>query len=77
MRIFSKGARVAQPTYGPGTITDADAHHTVIDFDNHGLRKFVTSLVVLESTNEPAPERIKSARRTKRAAAAPPPAPER
>jgi hypothetical protein len=65
VRIYPKGARVAQPTYGPGTITDADTHHTVIDFDNHGLRKFVTNLVVLESTNEPAPERIKAARRAK------------
>jgi hypothetical protein len=65
VRIFPKGARITQPTYGTGTVTDADAHHTVIDFDNHGLRKFVTSLVVLESTNEPAPVRAKGARRAK------------
>lgn len=63
MKMFSKGARVAQPTYGPGTITDANDHHTVIDFDNHGPRKFVTSLVVLESTSEPAPNRPKGARK--------------
>ena len=70
--MFSKGARVSQSTYGAGTITDTDSNHTVIDFDNHGPRKFVTSLVVLESTNEPAPERAKPARRAKRAT---PPAP--
>lgn len=69
MRIYGKGARVAQPNYGPGTITDANAHHTVIDFDQHGLRTFVTSLVTLAPTSEPAPERAKSARRTKRAPA--------
>jgi hypothetical protein len=63
VKIYGKGARVAQPTYGPGTITDANAHHTVIDFDQHGLRTFVTSLVTLAPTSEPAPERAKSARR--------------
>jgi len=72
VRIYSKGARVAQPTYGPGTITDADSHHTVIDFDNHGPRKFVTNLVVLESTNEPAPSRAKPARKARAKAAATP-----
>jgi len=60
MRIYARGARVAQPNYGPGTVSDADAHHTVVDFDNHGPRKFVTSMVVLESTNEPAPHRAKA-----------------
>ena len=67
MKIYSKGARVAQPQYGPGTVTDANANHTVIDFDGHGLRRFVTSMVNLAPTSEPAPERARSAaRRTKR-----------
>lgn len=70
MQPFAKGDRVVQPTYGPGTISDTNAVHTIIDFDNHGSRTFITSMVTLERTNEPAPIRVKPARRTKKAAVA-------
>lgn len=63
MKVYSKGARVSQPNYGPGTVTDADSHHTVIDFDNHGLKRFVTTMVALAPTSEPAPEKAKAVRR--------------
>ena len=63
MKGFGKGDRVAQPTYGAGTITDANVHHTVIDFDQHGLRTFVTSLVQLTTTTESAPDRPKTRKR--------------
>jgi hypothetical protein len=62
MRSFAKGDRVTQPQYGAGTITDVNERHTVIDIDEHGTRTFVTSMVTLESTAEPAPARAKSAR---------------
>ena len=70
MKVYSKGARVSQPNYGPGTVTDADAHHTVIDFDNHGLKRFVTTMVALAPSNEPAPEKAKVVRRKKAVKAA-------
>ena len=67
----SKGDRVAHGEYGPGTITDLDVYHTVIDFDAHGIRRFVTSRVVLERTSDPGPtaaeRREASARRTRAA----------
>jgi hypothetical protein len=66
MRLFSKGDRVTQPNYGPGTVTEANVYHTVIEFDQHGIRTFVTDRVVLEPTNEPAPARAKGSR-TRRA----------
>jgi hypothetical protein len=71
VQIFTKGDRVVQPQYGPGTIADTNAEHTVVDFDNHGSRMFITSMVALEPTNEPAPNRPHPARprRTKKAAA--------
>ena len=50
-----KGDRVSQAQYGPGTITDLDTYHTVIDFDAHGPRRFLTNRVVLEPTSEPGP----------------------
>ena len=36
MAFPSKGDRVAHFQSGPGTITDMDVHHTVIDFDGLG-----------------------------------------
>lgn len=67
MHIYAKGDRVVQPTYGAGTVAAADALHTVIDFDDHGLRTFVTSLVHLERASSPAPVRAKPVRRAKKA----------
>lgn len=83
MAFPSKGDRVAHSQYGAGTITDMDVHHTVIDFDGFGTRRFVTSRVVLEKTTDPGPTaaerkavaavRTKAARAAKRAAEPPKP----
>lgn len=63
----TKGMRVAQAKYGPGTVTDTDGVHIVIDFDNHGPKRFVSSMVTLAPTSEPAPEKTKPTRRKKKA----------
>jgi hypothetical protein len=65
VETFGKGDRVSQANYGSGTITDSNSEHTRIDFDNHGPRTFLTRLVVLAATAEPAPVRVKG-RRAKR-----------
>ena len=65
MKAWTKGDRVVQPTYGPGTLVEVNEHHTVIDFDEHGRRTFKTQLVVLQATNEPAPARAARKRATK------------
>ncbi len=57
MKTFAVGDRVVQANYGAGTVTAADARHTVIDFDLHGVRRFVTAMVSLTATTEPAPAR--------------------
>ena len=57
MRSFGKGDRVSQSAYGVGTIVEVDDQRTVIDFDEHGVRKFVSSMVNLTPTNEPATAR--------------------
>jgi hypothetical protein len=72
MAFPSKGDRVAHGDYGPGTITEQDIYHTLIDFDTHGLRRFVTSKVVLERTSVPSPT---AAERRSAAAAARPKTP--
>ena len=65
MKAWTKGDRVVQPTYGPGTLVEVNEHHTVIDFDEHGRRVFATRLVVLQATNEPAPAKAARKRATK------------
>jgi hypothetical protein len=63
VKLYSIGDRVAQMSYGAGTVTLANEYHTIIDFDEHGLRTFVTRIVQLEPSNTIAPERPKRARR--------------
>jgi hypothetical protein len=63
MATFKVGDRVTQPNYGDGTITGADDHHIVIDFDGHGVKRFASSLVALERTSAPAPARAGKAKR--------------
>ena len=66
--MFAKGDRVVQPQYGAGTITEVNDRHTVIEFDEHGTRRFLTSMVTLESTSAPAPTRAPRARKTRKKA---------
>jgi hypothetical protein len=63
VKLHSIGTRVAQTSYGAGTVTLANEYHTVIDFDEHGVRTFVTRMVQLERSDTVAPERPKRARR--------------
>jgi hypothetical protein len=70
VRGYAIGDRVSQPQYGTGTIRLVDEHHTVIEFDEHGLRRFATAMVKLERSSTLEPE--KPPRRTRKKAAPPP-----
>jgi len=70
MATFKVGDRVTQPNYGDGTISGADDHHIVIDFDGHGVKRFATGLVVLERTSAPAPARAAKPKRVAKTAVA-------
>ena len=65
MARYTTGARVSQGQYGPGTIVESNEHHTVIDFDKHGVRRFVTMMVELESSTVAAPAKAKGKARRK------------
>ena len=54
---YSIGDRVVQPQYGAGTVTAANEFHTVIDFDEHGLKTFATGRARLDPSSTPAPAR--------------------
>ena len=45
MPRYSPGKRVSQDQYGPGTIVECNERHTLIRFDDHGVRLFVTTIV--------------------------------
>jgi hypothetical protein len=70
MRLFTNGNRVTQAQYGPGTIVSTDERYTVIEFDEHGQRKFVTTMVTLEATNAPAPAKAETKSRRRKSTAA-------
>ena len=63
MPRYTIGDRVSQAQYGAGTVTMANEYHTVIDFDDHGVRTFSTALVQLERSDTVAPARPTKTRR--------------
>jgi hypothetical protein len=65
VKLYAKGSRVTQSDYGTGTVTSSDERYTVIEFDNHGRRTFVTDMVMLGKSEEPAPNRPTKAKRTR------------
>ena len=67
MPKYAPGKRVLQEQYGAGTIVESNDRHTVIDFDEHGVRRFVTMMVRLEASSVPAPTKPKRKSSRKRA----------
>ena len=55
---------MSQSRYGTGTITAVDERHTIIYFDEHGSRTFVTTMVQLEASDTEKPVKVKRARKT-------------
>jgi hypothetical protein len=65
---FSAKDRIHHTVHGHGTILKVDERRTTIAFDDAGTRTFVTSMVELAKSDEPAPAR-RSARKKKTAPA--------
>ena len=76
MKRFDVGARVMEPTYGLGSVIAVEDAYTRVQFDEHGVKKFLTSMSKLEPSDEPAPAgargvKPRKKRVTKKAVAAP------
>jgi hypothetical protein len=69
MKALAEGLYVKHFQYGCGVITASDAERTSIDFDLHGPKKFVTSLMVVEPAEGTPPKRPRTKRRKKVTAA--------
>ena len=55
MKRFEVGARVVEPTYGLGSVVAVEDAYTRVQFDEHGVKKFLTSMSQLEPSDEPVP----------------------
>ena len=74
MKRFDVGARVMEPTYGLGSVIAVEDNYTRVQFDEHGVKKFLTSMSKLEPSDEPAPagvRKVRKKRTTKKAITAP------
>ena len=67
---LSVSQRVTHSKYGLGVISELDSQYTVIDFDEFGVKKFLTRIVTLESSDEPLPKRRRRRKATTKAATA-------
>ncbi len=79
MKRFDVGSRVVEPTYGFGSVVAVEDAYTRVQFDEHGVKKFLTSMSKLEPSDEPVPPgarggKPRKKRTTKKAAAAAEPA---
>ena len=57
MQTLVEGQAIRHDQYGLGTVTESNVERTTIDFDNHGVKKFVTSIWSAELIGEPPTER--------------------
>lgn len=65
MKALSEGLYIKHSQYGLGVITDSDSERTSIDFDLHGMKKFVTSIMVVEPAEGTPPKRSRAKRKKK------------
>lgn len=76
MKRFEVGSRVVEPTYGHGSVVAVEDAYTRVQFDEHGVKKFLTSMSRLEPSDEPVPAglrgggKVRKKRTTKKTAAA-------
>jgi hypothetical protein len=52
---FAVADRVHHSEYGHGKVTVVNDRHTSIEFDDAGVKKFVTDLVQLTRSDSPSP----------------------
>ena len=65
MKALQEGAYVKHFQYGLGVVTQSNSQRTSIDFDLHGPKKFVTSLMVVEIAEGRPPRRRRAKQASK------------
>jgi hypothetical protein len=57
MHVLPEGQTIKHEQYGLGTVTESNIERTTIDFDSHGVKKFVTSIWSAELVGTPPTDR--------------------
>lgn len=70
MQVMQEGQTIKHGTYGLGIVTASDPERTAVDFDDHGLKLFVTSIFSAEIIGEAPATPPKANRRRKASTAA-------
>lgn len=60
MKAIPEGQYIKHYRYGMGIVTESDAQETSIDFDLCGLKRFVTTLMVVELSDLVPPKRVRA-----------------
>ncbi len=68
MKALKESQYLKHAQYGFGVVAESNADRTTIDFENHGKKKFVTSMMVVELVDGEAPKPKRASRRKKAAA---------
>ena len=70
---FAQGAQVEHPKFGLGSVASCTEEQIVIKFDEHGEKKFVSTIVLpnLKKSDRQPPAETRRAARKKVAAVAP------
>ena len=72
MQTLRQSQCVKHAQYGIGFVTESNSERTSIDFNDHGKKKFVTSIMVVELLAGEAPAKSTARRRKKAVTAAAP-----
>jgi hypothetical protein len=70
VQVMQQGQTIKHDTYGLGIVTASDQERTTIDFDDHGTKMFVTSIMTAELIGEAPAVPPKTRRRRKASTAA-------
>lgn len=66
MDPLQEGQKIKHELYGEGVVLDSDEERTTIEFANHGVKKFVTSMMVCEVIGEAPKRKVRGRRRKAR-----------
>ena len=70
MQVMQEGQTIKHELFGLGIVTASDSDRTAIDFDDHGPKLFVTSMLSAELIGEAPATPPKTKRRRKASTAA-------
>jgi hypothetical protein len=65
VQVLPEGQYIRHTVYGLGIVTEADSERTTIQFESHGVKKFVTSIMTAEILGEVPAKAIRPKRRKK------------